>query len=97
VRILHDWTEDKIVRLLDKIASALPPGCGLLIAERLLNEDGVGPASVNMQSLNMLVCTEGQERSASDYERLLRAAGFVTVEAKRTGVTLDAVRAVKGG
>ena len=97
VRILHDWTEDKIVRLLGKIARTLPPGGGLLIAERLLNEDGVGPASVNMQSLNMLVCTEGQERSASDYERLLRAAGFVTVEAKRTGVTLDAVLAVKGG
>jgi acetylserotonin N-methyltransferase len=49
-----------------------------------------------MQSLNMLVCTEGKERSASGYERLLRAAGFERVEARRTGVSLDAVLAFKG-
>ena len=32
-----------------------------------------------MQSLNMLVCTEGKERSAGEYEALLRAAGFADV------------------
>lgn len=95
-RILHDWTEAKIGRLLEKIAGALPEGGAVLIAERLLNEDGVGPVAVNMQSLNMLVCTEGKERSASGYERLLRAAGFERVEARRTGVSLDAVLAFKG-
>jgi acetylserotonin N-methyltransferase len=43
----------------------------------------------------MLICTEGKERSAGEYERLLRAAGFRSVEARRTGVRLDAVLAVK--
>jgi len=95
-RILHDWSDDKIGLLLRKILSQLPSGGALLIAEKLLNEDGVGPVAANMQSLNMLVVTEGMERSLSQYERLLRAAGFADVEGRRTGTPLDAILAVKG-
>jgi acetylserotonin N-methyltransferase len=95
-RILHDWSDEKIARLLARIHGALPEGGALLIAEKLLNEDGVGPVPVNMQSLNMLICTEGKERSAGGYERLLRAAGFIQVEARHTGSVLDAVLAMKG-
>jgi acetylserotonin N-methyltransferase len=93
---LHDWSDDKIGLLLRKILSQLPSGGALLIAEKLLNEDGVGPVAANMQSLNMLVVTEGMERSLSQYERLLRAAGFADVEGRRTGTPLDAILAVKG-
>jgi acetylserotonin N-methyltransferase len=81
--------------LLGRIFDRLPPGGGLLIAEKLLAEDGVGPVSANMQSLNMLVATEGKERSASQYQRLLESAGFTAVEARRTGVPLDAILARK--
>ena len=42
-RILHDWSEDKIRRLLARIYTALPNGGGLLIAERLIDEDRRGP------------------------------------------------------
>ena len=48
-----------------------------------------------MQSLNMLVCTEGKERTCSEYRELCTAAGFRSVECRRTGTTLDAVLAVK--
>ena len=94
-QVLHDWSETKIAQLLRRIFDRLPPGGGLLIAERLLNEDGVGPIPTNMQSINMLVCTEGKERSPSEYERLLRAAGFTQVESRRTGAPRDAVLAIK--
>ena len=63
--------------------------------EKLLNADGVGPVAANMQSLNMLVVTEGRERTVVEYTRLLEAAGFRRVEARRTGVRLDAVLAEK--
>jgi len=95
-RILHDWTEEKIAALLASIVRKLPPGGGLLVAEKLLHEDGVGPLAANMQSLNMLICTEGKERSLGDYARLLRQAGFVSVEGCRTRAPLDAVLALKG-
>jgi acetylserotonin N-methyltransferase len=94
-RILHDWSEDKIHRLLAKIHAALPPGGGLLIAEALLDEDHSGPVPAQMQSLNMLVITEGKERSASEYRALLEPAGFTNVEARRTGAPLDAVLAIR--
>jgi len=94
-RILHDWPEEKIAPLLRKIADRLPAGGGLLIGEKLLNEDGVGPLAANMQSLNMLICAEGKERPLSDYARLLRAAGFKEIDGRRTGAVLDAIFGVK--
>jgi acetylserotonin N-methyltransferase len=94
-RILHDWSEDKIERLLARIMERLPAGGGLLIGEKLLGEDGVGPLPANMQSLNMLVVTEGRERSLSEYRVLLERAGFRQVEGRRTGAALDAILAIK--
>jgi acetylserotonin N-methyltransferase len=94
-RILHDWSEAKIERLLARVFDRLPEGGGLLVAEKLLHEDGIGPVSGNMQSLSMLICTEGKERPLTDYTRLLRAAGFRTVEGCRTGAYLDAILATK--
>jgi acetylserotonin N-methyltransferase len=94
-RILHDWSAEKIHRLLAKVYAALPEGGGLLIGEMLLDDDRRGPVSALMQSLSMLTCTEGQERSAAEYEALCRAAGFREVCAKRTGTPSDAVLAIK--
>ena len=94
-RILHDWDEQKITTLLRKIFASLPSGGALLITEALLNEDRSGPLYALMQDLNMLVCTDGRERTASEYSELLRSAGFNTVEYRRTGALLDAVLASK--
>jgi acetylserotonin N-methyltransferase len=94
-RILHDWSDQKVAALLRTVFDRLPSGGALLIAEKLLNDDGVGPLAANMQSLNMLVVTEGQERSLPEFTRLLNAAGFTHIEGKRTGVALDAILAVK--
>lgn len=91
-RILHDWSEDKIERLLAKIQAALPAGGGLLIAEKLLDETYV---SGHMQSLNMLIVTEGRERSAEEYAALLHTAGFSNVESRQTGTPVDAILAIK--
>lgn len=94
-RILHDWSEDKIRLLLKRIYDALPAGGALLIAERLIDEDRRGPIGAHMQSLNMLVCTEGRERTLSEYTSLLLDAGFKTVRGQVTGTPLDAVLAEK--
>ena len=94
-RILHDWSDEKNRRLLAKIAAALPSGGGLLIAEKLLLPDLSGPTPAHMQSLNMLVCTEGRERSLAQYSTLLKEAGFSSVEGAVTDRPLDAILAVK--
>ena len=94
-RILHDWTEAKIEALLRRIYAALPEGGALLIAEKLLNEDRSGPVPTQMQSLNMLICTEGRERTFSEYSTRLRAAGFDSIREHLTGSPLDAMIAIK--
>jgi len=94
-RILHDWGEDKIRHLLRRIFEALPINGGLLIAEKLILEDRSGPLGAHLQSLSMLLVTEGKERSLSEYKALLEQAGFVEVEGRRTGKYLDAVLARK--
>src|SRR4030095_10002079 len=94
-RILHDWSEDKVRFLLGKICEHLPSGGGLLICERLLNEERDGPVSTYLQSLNMLLCTEGKERSPSEYESLTRDAGFSSFDFRKTGQPVDVMLAVK--
>jgi acetylserotonin O-methyltransferase len=94
-RILHDWSEEKIVSLLHRIYDVLPEAGGLLIAEKLLKEDRTGSVATHMQSLNMLVCTEGRERTLSEYSELLRGAGFREISGRVTGAPLDAVLALK--
>jgi acetylserotonin N-methyltransferase len=94
-RILHDWREDRIRRLLAKIYRRLPAGGAILLAEKLLYEDKSGPLSAHLQSLNMLMCTEGKERTLPEYRRLLEEAGFRGVQGRITGGTLDAILATK--
>jgi acetylserotonin N-methyltransferase len=94
-RILHDWSEANIHRLLSKVYNRLPRGGAFLIAERLLNDDKTGPLGSLLQSLNMLVCTEGKERTLAEYELMLREVGFAEVHGHKTGGGVDAVLAVK--
>jgi len=94
-RILHDWSEEKVRVLLKRVFEALPEGGGVLLAEKLLNPRKDGPASDQLQSLNMLTCTEGRERTAAEYEALAREAGFGEVRTAKTGGAVDAVLAVK--
>ena len=94
-RILHDWTEAKIRTLLARVYAALPSGGAVLIAEKLLDDSKAGPGWAVLQSLNMLIATEGKERTLGEYEALLTAAGFRDVTGVRTGAPVDAVLARK--
>jgi len=95
-RIVHDWPEDKILTLLAKIHQRLPAGGGVLVCEKILYPSRDGPLWANLQSLNMLVVVEGKERTAAEYEALLRRAGFGNFQARSTGRPLDAMLAIKG-
>jgi len=94
-RVLHDWSDEKVAYLVRKIYAALPKAGGLLICEKILNENRDGPAGAYLQSLNMLVCTEGKERTATEYENLVKSAGFSRFEYRKTGRPVDAMLAIK--
>jgi len=94
-RIVHDWNEEKIGRLLQRVFDRLPAGGAILIAEKLLWDDKTGPRWAQLQSLNMLVCTEGKERTLPEYASLLTQVGFTEVQGVRTSSPLDAILAIK--
>ncbi|HWB14207.1 MAG TPA: class I SAM-dependent methyltransferase [Pirellulales bacterium] len=94
-RIVHDWSEEKIVKLLSRLHERLPTNGAVLLAEKLLLDDRKGPRWAQMQNLNMLVCTEGKERTLVQYETLLKTAGFSEVQGRTTPTHLDAILAVK--
>ncbi|XP_040056688.2 acetylserotonin O-methyltransferase [Gasterosteus aculeatus] len=96
-RILHDWTDERCTELLSRVNRACKPGGGVLLVEALLHEDGSGPLTVQLYSLNMLVQTEGRERTAAQYAALLAAAGFTAVRHRLTGKIYDAVLGRKEG
>lgn len=62
-----------------------------MLVEALLYEDGSGPLTAQFYSLNMLVQTEGRERTAGQYAALLNTAGFTSVQHRFTGKTYDTV------
>ncbi len=70
-------------------------GGGVLLVEALLEEDNSGPLTAQLYSLNMLVQTEGCERKASGYSRLLSSAGFTHIQIHNTGKIYDAILARK--
>ncbi|XP_053352200.1 acetylserotonin O-methyltransferase [Clarias gariepinus] len=94
-RILHDWTDERCVELLNKVHQACRPGGGVLVIESLLYEDNSGPLSTQLYTLNMLVQTEGRERKVSEYTHLLVTAGFRDTRVLTTGKIYHSILARK--
>jgi len=81
-RVLHNWGDDDVVRLLSSIRETIRPGGRLLIIDHLLPEtDGFHPGV--FADLHMLVILGGQDRTEAELRSLLATAGF-TVNSVRT-------------
>jgi acetylserotonin O-methyltransferase len=94
-RILHDWSESKVLKLLGRIFDRLPSGGALLIAEKLIDEDRAGPKWAQMQNLGMLLYCEGKERTLAEYKKLLHTVGFAEITGITTPTPLDGILALK--
>ncbi|XP_007957082.1 acetylserotonin O-methyltransferase [Orycteropus afer afer] len=94
-RVLHDWPDEKCSHLLARVHHACRPGGGVLVVESLLAEDRRGPLTTQLYSLNMLVQTEGRERTPGEYRALVSAAGFQDFCLKKTGRIYDVILARK--
>lgn len=90
--ILHDWDDERSVRLLRRIRAALRPTARLLVVERVL-PDCVQASDddlrMQLSDLRMLAALRGRERTLAEFHTIFRAAGLQLVSRKRTGTPLD--------
>jgi hypothetical protein len=78
--VLHDFDDEEAGRILKSIAAAMSEKTRLLVIERLMPEQGRPPANLANADMNMLVLSGGGERTRSEYESLMRAAGLEMAE-----------------
>ena len=83
-QILHDWPFETGAKLLAKAFHCLPSGGRILIHEKLVDDDGLGPRSNALVHLDMLVWTKGQQYSHSEIHSALQEAGFVNSKIEAT-------------
>jgi hypothetical protein len=73
--VLHDWSDDRAVRILKNCRQVMRSQAKLLVIEMVLPllDD---PAFGTLLDLNMLVMSGGQERTKAEHCRLLENGGF---------------------
>ncbi|MCI4317776.1 MAG: hypothetical protein L3J96_04495, partial [Thermoplasmata archaeon] len=75
VGVFHLFSDDLALKALENIRRASDPDGSLLIVDRILPEDGSGPAG-NQADLRMLYSTGGKERTEAEWRSLIEKAGL---------------------
>jgi 3-hydroxy-5-methyl-1-naphthoate 3-O-methyltransferase len=83
--VFHDWSDETCRLLAQKSFEALPKGGRIFLNEILMDDDCTGPFPAAAFSLLMLVGTLGKQYTLGEFRDILGSAGFVDVEAVRTG------------
>lgn len=73
--IIHDWNEEQCLTILGHVRKAMKPGSKLLIVEFVLPE-GNTPHFGKLADMVMLAIPGGEERTAAEYDVLLKKAGM---------------------
>jgi len=73
--VLHNWDDRRAARILARCRTAMGAGARLLVVEALVPADS-RPTVAQVHDLEMLVFTDGRERTAAEYRALLEASGF---------------------
>lgn len=83
VRVLYDHADATVAALLAKVHAALPPGGRLIISEPMSGGDRPDPVTDVYFAFYCAAMQTGRTRSAAEIEKLLAAAGFSEISARR--------------
>jgi hypothetical protein len=92
--IIHDWYDDKNVKILNNIRRSMPYDAKVLIIDTIIPE-GDEPHFGKIMDLEMLLTPGGKERTPDEFEGLLNAAGFRMTRIIPTRSLVGIVEAVK--
>jgi hypothetical protein len=73
--ILHNWDDDSCIQILSRCRDAMRPGARIVIIELVVG-DFKDPGVASLMDLRMLAAHGGRERSLTEYDTLLKAAGL---------------------
>lgn len=91
--IIHDWSEDRCLTILEHVRKAMSPAGRLLIVEMVLAA-GDAPHPGKILDMVMLAQFGGQERTEAEYGVLLGKAGFRMTRVVPTSSAASIVEAV---
>jgi hypothetical protein len=75
--VLHDWSDERCIEILQRCRDAIQPAGRLLILEKIFPErDSMAPPALVMRDLHMMAVLGGRERKLGEYDELLHAAGL---------------------
>jgi hypothetical protein len=81
--ILHDWSDDECVKILQNVREAMLPDGRVVVVEMPI-ESGGPPSPAPLLDLNMLVMLTGKERTTAEYGELFARAGLKLAGITRT-------------
>lgn len=73
--IIHDWDDEKSLKILNNIRKVIPENGRLLLVESVIPEESE-PHFGKFLDLIMLTMTGGRERTEAEYKTLLESTGF---------------------
>ncbi|KAF2644808.1 O-methyltransferase [Massarina eburnea CBS 473.64] len=82
--ILHDWTDEDSVNILRAITPAMGPESRIVIDEVVLPDEKLSWQAAYMD-ITMMTCLGGIERTKTEYESLLDAAGLKLLDMRKYG------------
>jgi hypothetical protein len=92
--IIHDWDDAENATILKNVREAMNPDGKLLIVEMVLPE-GDEPHMGKMLDMMMLLVPGGEERTPSEYAKLLEPNGFRVTRVVPTASAVSVVEAVR--
>jgi hypothetical protein len=92
--IIHDWDDERAVRILRNIRTALGGKRGRVILLDSVLEPGNAPDFGKIIDLEMMVMPGGRERTAEEFRGLFASAGFALTRIVRTESPLSIVEAI---
>ena len=90
--IIHDWDDERALRILANIKKAMKPGGRIILLDSVLassNEPDFG----KLIDLEMLVMPGGRERTADEFRALFQRAGFTVTKIVPTKSPLSVIEA----
>jgi len=94
-RVLHDWDDSKVLKILKNISLSLKENGTLLLFEIIVPEDSNYDVGITL-NFNLLVCTGGKERTLKELQELLKKVNFEISQIKKGKSNISLIIAKKG-